>query len=126
MNESSLSALTDTALKAFASDVSYAVAVVSAAVGIKKKRRSWQLKSDLKSAETEARKLCSQSSSFICMTQSPCGVGSCKFAKGEFSLIAVPKCKGNTERPQRFNTGGNYSLEAALIPLSQLRDSIIK
>ncbi len=124
MNEYSLS--TQSALEAFSSDVSYAVAIVSAAVGIKKKRKSWQLKRDLKSAETAARKLCEKSESFVCLNQSPCGIGSCRFASGEFASLKILKCKGNTPRPQKFATGGSYNIDVVLFPLAELRESLAK
>ena len=126
MSDIGLSTALQSAIQAFSSDVSYAVAVVSAAMGIKKKRLAWGLRTDLRRAETNARKLCADSEPFICMTQSPCGTGSCKFSQDEFALLNVPKCKGSTQRPQKFTTGKPYSIDAALIPLSELRASIVK
>lgn len=126
MDEVGFSTLAEGAMAAFSSDVSYAVAVVSAAVGIMKKRQIWQLKADTRQAEANARGLCEQAEPFVCMNQSPCGIGSCKFSTGEFTLLKVSKCRGDTPRPQRFVTGGNYSIEPVIVSLGELRASIVK
>ncbi len=124
MSEPGLSVLN--ALEAFSSDASYAVAVVTAARNLKEKGANKQLKADVQHAEASARHLCEQAEPFICMTQSPCGTGSCKYAVGEFALISNPRCKGTTSRPQQFATGGSYSSESVLFSLTELRNSIVK
>lgn len=126
MGEVGFSIPVEGAMAAFSSDVSYAVAIVSAAVGIRKKRQIWQLKADTRQAEADARSLCEQAEPFVCMNQSPCGVGSCKFSTGEFTLLKVSRCKGDTPRPQRFVTGGSYSIDSVIVSLGELRASIVK
>lgn len=110
------------ALGAFGMDVSYAVAVVSAAVNIRRKREIWQHRLDLRKAEQTARAQCQAGPDFICKTESPCGTGTCRFASRELRDLRVPECGGATDRPQLLATGGKYSIEAAVYPLSDLRD----
>lgn len=110
------------ALGAFGSDVSYAVAVVSAAVNIRRKRQTWRHRLELREAEQEARAQCAAGPDFICKTQSPCGTGTCRFASKELRGLKVPECAGPSQRPQLLATGGSYSIEAAVYPLSELRE----
>lgn len=111
----------DSAVRAFGSDVSYAVAIISAAVSIRKKRSSWELRRELRQAEKAARELCSDASPFSCHTLSPCGTATCKFAQGDLTLVKASHCPGSTPRVQQNAIGGNYSVEAAIEPLTLLR-----
>ncbi len=112
----------DDAYAAFLSDVSYAVSIARAAVSIERKRGVWQARRDAKAAEAAAHTLCRDAEPFTCLATSPCGVGDCKFAGGEMTLLDVAHCPGATARPQLSNTWP-YAIEAAVGPLVQLRAS---
>lgn len=108
----------DTALRAFAVDVSYAVSMAHAAVVIDRKRRVWQARKDLRDAEARAHADCRDVGSFECHAASPCGTGDCKFATDELAALVVADCPGDTVRPQRSNPS-SYSLEPAVAALAR-------
>lgn len=110
------------ALEAFGQDSSYAVAVMTAAVNVRRKRGVWQSRSDLRKAEQEARARCAEGPDFICSTPTPCGTGTCRFASAEFRRIAGVDSSGSISRPQLLATGGNYSLDGAVAALFELRE----
>lgn len=116
-------ALIGEALSAYASDSSYAVAMARQARTIQTKRAVWQLRSELKSAESEARKTCGSTEPFVCDTTSPCGTGDCRFASGDLVFLAVPEAPGKSIRPQPSSANQTYDLEAAVRPLQELRQS---
>lgn len=109
-------AAVDTALAAFGTDVSYAVAMARAAVVIGRKRRVWQARKDLREAEARAHAECAATGPFDCHAESPCGTGDCKFATGEHAALAVT-APGPTVRPQASNRR-TYSLEPAVAALA--------
>lgn len=110
------------ALDAFGRDPSYAVAVMTAAVNVRRKRGVWQSRTDLRKAEQEARTRCAEGPDFICNTPTPCGTGTCRFATEEFRRIAEVDSAGSTARPQLLATGGSYSLDGAVAVLYELRE----
>lgn len=105
---------------AYRTDVAYAVAVSSAARAIETKRSVWKVRLELREAAKQAKSQCENSEQFKCITTEPCGTGSCKFSKGDLSLLQISSASGTTERPQD-NSCGAYSLEAAIEPLLNLR-----
>lgn len=107
---------------AIGEDVSYAVLMARAAVTIDRKRAAWQVRKDLREAEQRAHTECRRTPQFTCRTASPCGTGDCKFALGDMALLDVPDCDGRSERPQH-NVHGPYSIDAAVAPLLELRNS---
>lgn len=108
------------ALAAFATDVSYAVAMARAAVIIVKKRQVWQARKELRAAEAQAHAECRQAT-FDCHAVSPCGAGDCKFAQGEYAALDVA-APGTAVRPQQRSIGG-YSLEPAVAALVARRST---
>ncbi len=112
-------AVVEQALAAFTVDVSYAVAMARAAVVISTKRRVWSARRELREAEARAHAECVATGPFDCHAQSPCGVGDCKFARGEHAAITAPAAPGTTVRPQRG--AGTYSLEPAVTALADRR-----
>ncbi len=112
----------DTALRAFAADVSYAAQMARSAVTITRKRAVWQARKDARAAEHAAHTECSAAAPFTCTAVSPCGTGDCKYAHGEMTMLDIPAQPGPTSRPQADNTG-RYTIEAAVTPLVQLRTS---
>lgn len=113
--------LIDRALQAFGSDVSYAVAMSRSASSIERKREVWALRLELRTAEKEARERCCSVVPFRCKAQSPCGVGDCIFATGDFANIGVEDWEGVRYRPQMDSTG-RYSIESAMLPLRDYRE----
>jgi hypothetical protein len=116
----SLSGTVLEAVRAFASDVSYAVSMSRAAVAIEKKREVWRARIELRTAEATARAQCAQAGGFFCVSQSPCGTGACPFASGDLRNLVLPKCSGSTPRP-RASLYDDYSIECAVGPLRDLR-----
>lgn len=110
------------ALAAFATDPSYAVAMAEAAATVEHNRAVWAVRRQLRAAERTARAECARSAPFLCHNTSPCGVGACKFAAGELTMIETPNCSGRRQRPQA-SSAGDYSIEPAIRPLMALQDS---
>lgn len=106
--------------KAYRADVSYAIAVCGAARSIESKRKVWQLRLELREAAKKAQYECSKVKPFKCDNVSPCGLGSCKFAKGEMALLTL-ESPGNTMRPQE-DAREPYGLEGAVEALRELRE----
>jgi len=109
----------DRALAAFATDVSYAVAMANAAVAIDRKRRVWQARKELRAAETVAHRECEHTEPFTCHAVSACGTGDCKFAHGEHGRLVQAAACGPSRRPQApYDT---YSIEGAVELLVERR-----
>jgi hypothetical protein len=108
------------AASAFEEDVSYAVAMMQKARGIKHKREICALRKELRKAEEAAQAQCAEEPPFWCRTQSPCGTGSCLFAQGDLAFLEVPAKPGNQRRPQQ-SLAPTYRLETAVGPLYELR-----
>lgn len=114
-------AAVDRALAAFATDVSYAVAMANAAVAIDRKRRVWQARKELRAAETVAHLECGSTEAFICHAVSACGTGDCKFAHGEHGRLLRAARGGPSQRPQAPHE--YYSIEDAVDMLVERRDA---
>ena len=108
----------DEALEAFTTDVSYAVAMARSAVAITRKREMWQVRRELRAAETTAHELCQQHD-FDCHAVSACGTGDCKFATADHASLHG-EAPGTTARPQTRSTG-RYSMEHAVNALADRR-----
>jgi hypothetical protein len=106
--------------KAYRADVSYAIAVCGAARSIESKRKVWQLRLELREAAKKAQYKCSKVSPFKCENVSPCGLGSCRFAEGEMTLLTL-RSPGSTIRPQE-DSMEPYGLEGAVDALRELRE----
>lgn len=115
-----MSELLGRALDAFRSDVSYVVAISSAATVIENKRVVSRLRTELRHAETQARKQCGLAEAFFCVNPSPCGVGACPFAKGDLAKLRVDCPSGTTARPQA-SLYDDYSIDQVVTPLRKLR-----
>lgn len=109
------------ACAAFATDVSYAVAMARAAVTITRKRDLWLARKELREAEVKARTRCADTGAFDCHAHDPCGTGDCKFAEGHLAALDIPTVlAAATERPQTHCTGP-YNIDNAVEPLLALR-----
>ena len=106
---------------AFGNDVSYAVAIARAAVTITRKRAIWSARRELRAAHTDARVECAATAAFTCTALAACGVGDCKFARGDLARLTVAATVGPHHRPQAHSIGGDYSLEEAVNALAALR-----
>ena len=111
--------LLEEADRAYRADVAYSVAICSAARSIESKREVWKLRLELREASKQAQSQCRKAESFVCVTEAPCGLGTCKFAKGEFTQLDIIS-PGNTQRPQYYSKGP-YGLEACVEELKKLR-----
>ena len=105
----------DQALRAFSSDVSYAVGMVRQATTIQSKREVWAIRSELRDAESSARKLCAQDGAG-CLLQTPCGVGQCRFAQGDLAEITVPE-SGLVAGKPKPGGGVGYEVDSAIAAL---------
>lgn len=112
-------AAVDRALAAFATDVSYAVAMASAAVAIDHKRRVWQARKELRAAEIAAHLECESTEPFTCHAVSACGTGDCKFAHGDHGRLIRVASPGPSHRPQAPYE--SYSIEGAVELLVERR-----
>lgn len=114
-----LSAAVNRALAAFATDVSYAVAMASAATAIDRKRRVWQARKELRAAEAAAHTECATTEPFTCHAVSACGTGDCKFAHGDYGRLVRGARGGPSRRPQAPHD--YYSIEDAVDALVERR-----
>lgn len=114
-----LGAAVDRALAAFATDVSYAVAMAGAATAIDRKRRVWQARKELRAAEAAAHTECAGTEAFTCHAVSACGTGDCKFAHGEYGRLVTGARTGPSRRAQAPHE--YYSIEDAVDALVQRR-----
>lgn len=105
--------------KAYRRDVSYSIAMCNAARSVESKREVWKLRLELREASKKAQAKCRKADSFVCDNEAPCGLGSCKFAKGDLVLLQIVS-PGNTVRPQ-IQSKGTYGLESVVEPLRELR-----
>lgn len=108
------------AVAAFATDVSYAVAIARAAVTIIRKRAIWQARREIRAAEALAHAECKNTPAFECHAESACGTGDCKFARGELAQLRVPAGAGTTTRPQQRSIGA-YRIDDAATALANRR-----
>lgn len=104
------------AYDAMAKDVAYVMAMSEMAKGILAKQHAWRLRSELRQAQSEAMIECA-GHTFVCESQSSCGTGSCRFAKGIYSDINALAGPGKTSRPANHAAGGTFSSDPALIEL---------
>ncbi len=114
-----LGAVVDRALAAFATDVSYAVAMASAATAIDRKRRVWQARKEVRAAQAVAHAECESTEPFTCHAVSACGTGDCKFAHGEHGRLLRVARAGTARRPQAPHE--LYSIEDAVDALVERR-----
>jgi len=89
--------------------------MVRQATTIQSKREVWAIRSELRDAETSARKLCAQDG-MGCLLQTPCGVGSCRFAQGDLAEITVPE-SGLVAGKSKPTGGVGYEVDAAIAAL---------
>ncbi len=106
----------DQAMRAFAADVSYAVGMVRQATTIQSKREVWAIRSELRDAESGARKLCSEDAVVGCESKTPCGVGTCRFAQGDLVEIVLPPETLVASIPKPCG-GMGYEIDAAVAAL---------
>src|SRR5262245_60370978 len=102
----SIQSRVEAARAAFLSDTAYAASMARAAVVIATKRRASHVRKVLRAAETAAHDECRRTDPFPCHAVSPCGVGDCKFAKGQLAGLVIQPAPGSSLRPQAINTGG--------------------
>lgn len=110
----------DSALAAFAQDVSYAVGMVRQATTIQSKREVWAIRSELRDAESLARKMCAEDEVVGCASKTPCGVGACRFAQGDLAQAHVPEevLVGGKKKPCG---GTGFEIDPAVAVLRRLR-----
>lgn len=107
------------AYEAMAKDVAYVMSMSELAKSVLARQHSWRLRSELRQAQSEAMIECS-GHSFACESNSACGTGSCRFARGIYSDITSPAGPGKTPRPANHVEGGAFSSDAALTELEIL------
>jgi hypothetical protein len=130
IDTSSFEAVMAEALLAYSVDVGYAVSMMNSANQIQRKRNTWQVRSELRRAEADARAACESSQITACVVTEPCSTGSCPFSQGDLAdLVGVPSLPTSSStsratrpvpRPEHV-PGHVYSIEAALQPLIELR-----
>jgi hypothetical protein len=103
------------ALRAYALDESYAVAVSRQAITVQNKRRVWQARLELRAAEASARQQCVTSDARVCAVGSPCGTGECPFAASEMASLLCEARSGKTTRPIP-SAYDHYTIESAVRP----------
>jgi len=110
----------DSALAAFSQDVSYAVGMVRQATTIQSKREVWAIRSELRDAESLARKMCADDTVVGCAAKTPCGVGLCRFAQGDLAsaVVADEALVGGMKKPCG---GTGFEIDAAVSVLRRLR-----
>ena len=119
------------ALVAYTLDSGMLERMLWSAQNIMRKRRAWNLRAELKENEARAGAECEASELRSCVVTSPCSTGSCPWATGDFALLtdvpSLPSKGSSTNRATRPQPrpdhvpGLVYSIEAALIPLVELR-----
>lgn len=110
------------AMDAFRNDSSYAVSMASKASSIIAKRRVWELRKELRTAEATARTQCAVSEIQLCGVNGPCGTGACPFAVGD--LKKLTPCMAKSGKPVPRPVPGavpNYNIETVIKQLVSLR-----
>lgn len=121
------------ALVAYTLDVGLCELMMINAVQIQGKRLAWKIRKELRQADERARAECEAAGPRTCVVTEPCGCGPCPYARGDHAdLVGVPSLPAKTSstnrtaRPQprpEHVPGHIYSVEAALLPLIELRTS---
>lgn len=116
----------DQALAAFAADLGYTEAMVTAARGVRHKRFVWSLRIEVREQTACAQAKCAKRS-FTCDAASPCGFGDCYF-RGPLQLpVVAPLDKkgepGKGRRPQE-STYPHYDLEAVVYAAVELSKAV--
>lgn len=109
------------ALEAFASDYSYAAAMARTAVGLRYKHAVWDARVELRQASAAAVRECSShDGEFMCMVESPCGTGKCRYAHGDLIQLSDPSHVGKSARP-RNHADQSFDVEVSVRPLQSMR-----
>lgn len=111
------------ALRAYTEDVGYAVAMLTSARTIQRKRLQWQARRKIRLAEADARAACESGPDFICAAEVPCGIGrQCRYSLGAMRDLVITeqitRSGSLRERPQ-LGPGGTptfYNSELAVEP----------
>jgi hypothetical protein len=112
------------ARSAFGTDHSYAAAMATAAVTVRRKRHTAGLRDLLRAAGTQAAAQCAREPG-TCQSLTPCGTGTCVFASGVLTQVTTSSPEGRTRRPARHRGAPMFSPDAALPELERLIPFVI-
>lgn len=90
------------AMRAYQQDSVFLENMFSDARKIKTKFLRTEIISELRTAETKARKACIASSVRVCYNVAPCGTSQCPFATGDLALLRIAHQPGEQSRPQKL------------------------